>query len=156
MKFDHINKKTSQNISDTLKDIGELSTLFYLYYHFNFKGWSVYKNYNEKGYDILLVHHKKRLRRKVEVKTRQRIISSSSNENHTTHFTLTEVEKTEADYLVGLWFEHNLFFIVPTAELQNTKSNKKRLYKFIVTRNKSGELNSSAKKYLDNWKSIIL
>ena len=155
MKLEHVNEKTSQNISETLKDIGELSTLFYLYYHFNFQGWSVYKNYNEKGYDILLVNDKKHKRKKIEVKTRQRLISSSTNKNQITHFTLTEVEKTEADYLVGVWFEHHLFFIVPTSELQTTKSNDKKLYKFIVSRNKKGELNPEAKKYLDNWKSII-
>ena len=152
----HIDKKTSQNISDILKEIGELSTLFYLYCHFNFRGWSVYKNYNEKGYDILLFNDKKRQKRKIEVKTRQRIISSASNRNQrVTHFTLTEVERREADFLVCLWLEHNWFFIVPTSKLKLAKSNSKKLYKFIVTVKKNGELDYESEKYLDNWSSII-
>jgi len=32
--------------------------VFYLYYYSSGKGWSVYKNYDEKGYDILLLDHK--------------------------------------------------------------------------------------------------
>lgn len=154
--MEHISKKTSQNISDTLKEIGELSCLFYLYYHFNDKGWSVYKNFDEKGYDILLFNKKTGKKIKIEVKTRQRIISSSSNKNNITHFTLTEVEQHEANYLVGLWFEHNMFFIVPTSKLMKTKSNKNKLYKFIVRMNKKGEINPSAKPFLNNWKCIIL
>ena len=86
----HVDEKTSQNIKDILKDIGELSTLFYLYYRFNHQGWAVYKNYNEKGYDILLVNEKKHRRKKIEVKTRQKLISSRTNKNQNTHFTLTE------------------------------------------------------------------
>ena len=150
----HINKKTSQNISDGLKEIGELSCMFYLYYYFNDKGWSVYRNYDEKGYDILLFNHKSGKKVKIEVKTRQKLISSASNKNKNTHFTLTEVEKNEANYLIGFWFEYNMFFVVPTSNLKHTKSNDKKLYKFIVRMNKNGELNPDGKKYLNNWLSI--
>ncbi|MCK4355019.1 DUF3883 domain-containing protein [Candidatus Parcubacteria bacterium] len=153
--MEHISKKTPQSISDTLKEIGELSCIFYLYYHFNNKNWSVYKNYDEKGYDILLFSKKTGKKRKIEVKTRQKLISSSSNRNKNTHFTLTEVEKKEADFLIGLWFEYNMFFIVPTSKLMETKSNDKKLYKFIVSLNKNNDLNESSKKYLGNWESII-
>ena len=130
--------------------------MFYLYYYFNDKGWSVYRNYDEKGYDILLFNHKAGKRIKIEVKTRQRLISSASNKNKNTHFTLTEIEKNEANYLIGLWLEYNMFFIVPASELTQTKSNNKKLYKFIVNINKKGELNSNAKPYLNNWLPIIL
>ncbi len=152
--MEFINKKTAQNISDSLKEIGELSVMFYLYYYFNAKGWSVYRNYDEKGYDILLFNHSNGRKIKLEVKTRQRLVSSSSNHNSVTHFTLTEVEKTEADYLIGLWFEHNMFFIVPTLKLKETRSNNNKLYKFIVSLNKSGEVNPGAQEYLNNWGSI--
>ncbi|MBI5766143.1 DUF3883 domain-containing protein [Candidatus Falkowbacteria bacterium] len=153
--MEHISKKTPQNISDTLKEIGELSCVFYLYYHFNNKGWSVYRNYDEKGYDILLFNEKTGKKRKIEVKTRQKLISSLSNRNKNTHFTLTEVEKNEADFLIGFWFEYNMFFIVPTSELMETKSNDKKLYKFIVSLNKNNDLNESSKEYLGSWESII-
>jgi hypothetical protein len=151
----HVDEKISQNIKDILKDIGELSTLFYLYYHFNRQGWAVYKNYNEKGYDILLVNEKKHQRKKIEVKTRRKLMSSRTNKNRNTHFTLTEIERSEADYLVGLWYEHHYFFIVPTSDLKVTRSGNKKLYKFIVSLNRRGELNHDAEKYLGNWKLII-
>ena len=153
--MEHISKKTPQNISNTLKEIGELSCVFYLYYHFNDKGWSVYRNYDEKGYDILLSNKKTGKKRKIEIKTRQKLISSSSNRNKNTHFTLTEVEKNEADFLIGFWLEYNKFFIVPTSKLMETKSNDKKLYKFIVSLNKNNDLNESSKEYLGNWESII-
>ena len=156
MILQHINAKTTQNISDALREIGKLSALFYLYYYFNFKGWSVYKNYDEKGYDILLLNRKNNRQIKIEVKTRQRIVSSSKNKNQTTHFTLTQSEKDAADYLIGLWYEHNWFFIVPTLKLKETKSNDKKLYKFIVSVNRGGEPNSGSKWYLNNWESIVL
>ena len=153
--MDHISKKTPQNISNTLKEIGELSCVFYLYCHFNDKGWSVYRIYDEKGYDILLLNKKTGDKRRIEVKTRQRLISSSSNKNKNTHFTLTEIEKNEADFLIGFWLEYNMFFIVPTSKLSETKSNDKKLYKFIASLNKSKDLNENSKKYLENWESII-
>lgn len=152
--MEHISKKTSQNISDALKEIGELSCMFYLYYHFNDKGWSVYRNFDEKGYDILLFNKKTGKKIKIEVKTRQRLISSASKRfDRNAHFTLTELEKKEADYLIGFWLEHNLFFIVPTDKLKKTKSNNKSLYKLIVKINRLGELDDESKKYLD-WKII--
>ena len=93
--------KTSQNISDVLKEIGELSCVFYLYYFLNDKGWSVYRNYDEKGYDILLVNEKKNKKIKIEVKTRQRLINSKSNKNNNTYFTLSELEKKNADFWIS-------------------------------------------------------
>ena len=57
INMEHVSKKTPQNISDSLKEIGELSCVLYLDYYFNDKGWSVYRNYDEKGYDILLFNH---------------------------------------------------------------------------------------------------
>ena len=151
----HISKRTPQDISDALKEIGELSCVFYLYYHFNNKGWSVYRNYDEKGYDILLFNEKTGKKRKIEVKTRQKLINSSNNKNKNTHFTLTEVQKNEADFLIGFWFEYNMFFIVPTSKLMKTKSNDKKLYKFIVSLNKNNDLNEGSKEYLGSWESII-
>ncbi|MDD5340856.1 MAG: DUF3883 domain-containing protein [Patescibacteria group bacterium] len=153
--MEHISKKTTQNISDALREIGELSSVFYLYYYFNDKGWSVYRNYDEKGYDILLFNEKTGEKRKIEVKTRQRLISSASNKNKNTHFTLTELEKNEADFLIGFWFEYNMFFIVPTSKLMETKSNDKKLYKFIVSLDKDNKPDENSGKYLGNWGDVI-
>lgn len=153
--MEHLDKLVPQNIKTAIKDIGELSCIFYLYYYFSDAGWSVYRNYDEKGYDILLLNRKEDRKVKIEVKTRQRIISSQKNANKTTHFTLSEIEKKEADYLVALWLEHNLFFIVPTAALRQTSSNSKKLFKFIVTLDKEKKPDPEAQKYLGKWEQII-
>lgn len=153
--MEHQDKKTTQNIKDLLKDIGESSSLFYLYRYFNNRGWSIYKNYDEKGYDILLLNEKNNRKIKIEVKTRQRIISSGKNKNKVTHFTLTEVEYRSADFVIAYWFEYNYFFIVPIHDLKETRSNENRLYKFIVSLNKSHQPNPEAMKYKDNWELII-
>ena len=151
----HVDKLVPQNIKTAIKDIGELSCIFYLYYYFSDSGWSVYRNYDEKGYDILLLNRKEDRKVKIEVKTRQRIMSSQKNANRTTHFTLSKIEKEEADYLVALWLEHNMFFIVPTAVLKQTLSNGKKLFKFIVTLDKEKRVNPEAQKYLGKWEQII-
>lgn len=152
--MDHINKLIPQNIKDAIKDIGELSCIFYLYYHFSEAGWSVYRNYDEKGYDILLLNRKEDKKIKIEVKTRQRVISSQKNRNRTTHFTLSQIEKEEADYLIALWLEYNLFFIVPTKALRETTSKGKKLFKFIVTLDKENNPDIKAQKYLGKWEQI--
>lgn len=153
--MERIDKIIPQNIKNSLKEIGELSCVFYLYYYFNKVGWSVYRNVDEKGYDILLYNEKNGGKKKIEVKTRQRIISYSKNKNKTTHFTLSQIEKESANFLIAFWFEYNLFFIVPTNQLKQTKSNENILYKFIVKINKNGEIDNNSKKYHDNWKIII-
>lgn len=152
--MEHVDKLVPQNIKNAIKDIGELSCIFYLYYRFSKAGWSVYRNYDEKGYDILLLNRREGKKIKIEVKTRQRIISSSKNRNRTTHFTLSRIEKEEADYLVALWLEYNLFFIVPTHALRETTSNGKKLYKFVVTLNKDQKVSPEAQKYLGKWDII--
>lgn len=153
----HLNKLVPKNIKTTIKDIGELSCIFYLYYYFSDAGWSVHRNYDEKGYDILLLNKKDYDKKvKIEVKTRQRIISSRKNANRTTHFTLSQIEKKEADYLVALWLEYNLFFIVPTAALKETSSNNKKLFKFIVKLDKEKKPDSESQKYLEKWEQIIV
>jgi len=92
---------------------------------------------------------------RIEVKTRQRIISSQKNANRTTHFTLSQIERETADYLVALWLEHNIFFIVPTAALKETSSRGNKLFKFIVTLDKEKNPDLEAQKYLRKWEQII-
>jgi hypothetical protein len=150
----HLNKLLPQNIKTAIKDIGELSCIFYLYYYFSDAGWSVYRNYDEKGYDILLLNRNEDRRIKIEVKTRQRIISSQKNVNRTTHFTLSQIEKGEADYLIALWLEFNYFFIVPTEALKETSSKGNKLFKFIVTLDKEKKPDLEAEKYLGKWELI--
>jgi hypothetical protein len=153
--MEHQDKKTPQNIKEILKDIGELSSLFFLYCHFNQEGYAIYRNYDEKGYDLILFNEKSGKKIKIEVKTRQRLISSAKNKNGITHFTLSENEKNEANFLIAYWLEYNYYFIVPVYDLIETKSNNNKLFKFIAKIDKTGELDEKSKKYLNNWKTIL-
>ncbi len=154
--MEHIDKKIPQNLKDAIKDIGELSCIFWLYYHFSEAGWSVYRNIDERGYDILLVNRKTTKQKRIEVKTRQRVVCSASNRNmRNTHFTLTPVEKESSNYLVAYWLEKNWFFIVPTATLKQTSSNGAPLYKFIVKVDKRGNPDSVSAQYLNKWDQIV-
>jgi hypothetical protein len=152
--MEHIDKLVPQNIKTAIKEIGELFCMFYLYYHYCEAGWSIYRNFDEKGYDILMLNRKEDKKVKIEVKTRQKIISSQKNANRTTHFTLSQIERKEADYLIAVWLEHNFFFVVPTSTLRETSSKGKKLFKFIAKINKDNELDSGALKFLSKWEQI--
>ena len=154
--MERINKKVPQNVKDALKEIGELSCIFWLYFQFGSKGWSVYRNFDEQGYDILLSNRQTRKEKRIEVKTRQRVMSSASNRNiKNAHFTPSAGEKETADFLVAYWLERNWFFIVPTRDLKLTTSKGKPLYKFIVQVTKSNAPDLHSAKYLSNWDQII-
>ena len=47
--------KLPQNINNLLMEIGEKSTIFYLYLLTRKKKWNVYYNLNEVGCDIVLI-----------------------------------------------------------------------------------------------------
>jgi hypothetical protein len=156
-----IQDKTPQNINDLVSEIGEKMILFKLYAIIHAKPHlEIFKNYSEPGFDIGIRNTKNGKKVKIEVKTRQHIVTTTAEKSkNTCHFTLTENEWKRADFLIGYWIDHNNFFIVPTSLLTKTKSKKKHVYKFVFSRLKkqSGNLNYSehAKEFLDDWKSLL-
>lgn len=154
-------KKTPQNISALLSEIGEKMVLFKLYQltHEN-DDIEIFKNYSESGYDIGIRDSITGEKVKIEVKTRQRLITTSSENNkNNCQFTLTKNEKESADFLIGYWLDFNIFFIVPTSQLTSVKSNKKDIYKYVVNKYKNPKnieqiYSKNSKDFYENWNSI--
>ncbi len=163
-----INEKVPQNIQALVGNIGEGMVLFKLYeLTYNHEHLEVFKNYSESGYDVGIRDARTGIKVRVEVKTRQRRISTSKeSDKNSCHFTLTENEKKCADIMVGYWLEFNDFFVVPVDKLDQMKNGKynngdqKFVYKHIVSRKKTQQPNGhkySEKTmiYVNNWKIIL-
>lgn len=155
-------EKTPQNISALIGDIGEQMVLFKLYVlTHNKKHLEIFKNYSDSGYDIGIRNSKTGKKVKIEVKTRQHLVTTAAEKKkNSCHFTLTANEKNSAEFLIGYWLEHSSFFIVPTSELNQSKSNGKLLYKHIVTKykkpkNESSIYSEASMAFYENWKAIL-
>jgi hypothetical protein len=156
-------EKISQNIQTLIGDIGEKMSLFNLYKLINKnKDLEIYKNYSESGYDIGIINHKSRKKVRIEVKTRQRLMTTTKKNKNSCQFTLTEIEKNSSDFLVAYWLDYtNDFFIVPidSSDIKKTKSDEKYLFKFVVSRLKDVRENNiysqHAMKYLNNWEILL-
>ena len=143
-------------MKEVLSQTGELSVILKLFHlFFGNDDISIYRNLKEQGYDILLVNEKNKKRMKIEVKARQRTITSKSNINpRSTYFTLSESEYKNADALVGYWFERNEFYIVPIKDLIERKSRNKLQYRLELKIAKNNEPVMRFKKYLENWQYL--
>lgn len=153
--------KTPQNINDLVSEIGERMILFKLYSTIYDKAHlEIFKNYSEPGYDIGIRNTKNNSKVKIEVKTRQHLVTTTAEKNkNTCHFTLTENEWKCADFLIGYWIDYNDFFIVPASQLTKTKSGKKTVYKLVFSRlKKSKDANIYSKHsspFLNDWATIL-
>lgn len=146
-------EKLPQNIQDLITDIGEKTVLFHLYLRLKDTKWEVYKSVGDKGCDIVLINPTNNRKVKIEVKTRQRIYTTS---NHNTfHFMITESEYNSCDFLIAYWLEKQYFFIVPKEELILTKSDNRKLYRLTVYEKSDGTLKDTCLKYLDRWDLIM-
>ena len=121
-------QKISQNIQDLISEIGERMVLFKLYELVHGStNFEIFKNYSDNGYDVGIRDSIKGNKIKIEVKTRQRLITTANEKSkNSCHFTLTENEYNSADYLIGYWLEFNDFFIIPRSKLHIGKSGKKK------------------------------
>ncbi|MCK4539642.1 DUF3883 domain-containing protein [Candidatus Parcubacteria bacterium] len=145
-------KQLPQNIKQLLSEIGEKTVLFRLYLLTKNTKWEVYKNLNEIGCDIILFNNETSNKIKIEVKTRQRLYTTSRHRFF--DFALTENEYNNAGFLIGYWYDKNYFFIVPTKELKATLSNNNKKYKLRIKYNVDSTLCDTSKKYLNRWNFI--
>lgn len=146
-------EKLPQNMQNLLMEIGEKSVLFQLFILAKDTNWDVYYNLGEVGCDLVLIENNSNKKIKIEVKTRQRMYSTSKDKN-IIHFTVTELERNSSDYIICYWFEENAFFIVPVNGLSQTSSNGKAIFKFIVRKCADGNFDSKSQNYLNNWYAI--
>lgn len=145
--------KLPQNMQNLLMEIGEKSVLFRIYLLTKGTDWNVFYNLGEVGCDLILINMVTNQKIKIEVKTRQRIYTTSDDSN-ITHFTITELERNSSEYIICYWYEENAYFIVPSSELKETSSNGKSLYKFVVRKLVGEGFNSSSMPFLNDWELI--
>jgi len=161
-------ERLPQNINNLLMSIGEKAVTYHLYLIVQKdenKEWDVYQNLGESGCDVLLVNQKKDRQIKIEVKTRQRLFTSSKNKYFS--FTITENEYKNMDFVICYWFEENRYFIIQKDleesrkndgkgyVLKETVSNNKKLYYVKVGLNKNNELvPEELQKYENEWRFI--
>ena len=117
--LDDNKEKLSQNIQHLLMEIGERMVLFRLFLLVKDTEWDVYQNLGESGCDLLLLNSLTNQKLKIEVKTRQRLYSTSEKSKlNISQYTLTENEYINCDYVVCYWLEENAFFIMPKSNLK--------------------------------------
>ena len=149
------NEKIPQNIQHLLMEIGEKSVLFRLFLLTKeFPECKVYQNLSGVGYDILFLKGNKEI--KIEVKTRQRLYTTSTgSQAKTVQFTVTKNEYDNCNFIVAYWYEKNYYFIVPKADLRETSSNGNSVFKFIVRELGNGKLDENSLKYRDKWEKLL-
>ena len=152
-------KKISQNVKTLIGEIGERMSLFRLYHTISkHEKLEIYKNYTENGYDLGIIYRdsKKEKKVKIEVKTRQHLITTT-NKKHICHFTISKNEKERADFLIAYWLEWNSFFIVPMKS--DEIKERKNVFQFTVRkmREKDAEklFSNNAIPYLENWNALL-
>ncbi|AWI06763.1 hypothetical protein [Clostridium drakei] len=150
-------EKLPQNIQNLLMEIGEKSVLFKLFLLTKENpDWEVYYNLNDTGYDLILLKKQTSKRVRIEVKTRQRLYTTSNEKKkRIVHYTITKNEYENSDFIIAYWFEKNYYFIVPISGLSETSSNGVPVYKFIVREKVDGDIDENSKQYLDKWGLLL-
>lgn len=153
---EEIKEKLPQNINHLIMEIGEKMVLFKLFLLVRDTDWEAYQNLGESGCDLILLNNKDNRKIKIEVKTRQRLSSTcKGNESRTVHYTVTENEYLNCDFVICYWLEENTFFIVPKSELKETRSKDKLVYKFIVRKLTNGDFNENGSRFSGKWETIL-
>ena len=141
-----------QNIQALIGEIGEKQVLLRLaILAHQVRGWDVFYNLGQSGYDVLLMNSRTRERICIEVKTRQKIYSTAKNVGRV-QFYLTALEYEACDFLVAYFLDHNDFYIVPKSDLKSVSGGKR--WRFFLTFLKGGQPSPTLDKYRNNWGSI--
>lgn len=139
-------ERLPQRMVDVLTTIGENAVLFHIFVlTMKYPDWNVFQNLSDKGCDLILLHNNG-AKIRLEVKTRQKLYTTTLINKDRPQFTLSESEYLSSDFLIGFWFERNIYYIVPRDELRLAKNGAKNTYKYIVT--------SKSDEHIDNWSLI--
>ena len=113
--------------------------------------WEVFYNLGQSGFDILLLNSSSGERIHIEVKTRQRLYSTTTRRQSVT-FQLSPGEYKACDYLIAYFLDHNDFYIVPKNDLKPISSERR--WRFSLTLNASGKPHPRFEQYRNNWSSL--
>ena len=142
-------KKLPQSMQALIGEIGEQVVLLRLaIFAHNHRGWQVFRNVGASGYDILLSGAKIRKPIKIEVKTRQRLHTTSKRPT-IANFYLTRGERLASDFLIAYWLERGEFYIVPAKYLKPVRKGKS--YRFTVTLKKDNQPGDGSAGFLNKW-----
>ena len=145
--------KLPQNIQALIGEIGEKQVLLRLFLLVQGSPWEVFHNLGEAGYDLLLQHSDSGERIRIEVKTRQRMYTTSRRRG-TVQFFLTDGEYKACDFLVACLLDDNSFYIVPRQDLKEAHSGKRTRWRFVLTMTKQGKPHPRFEKYRDAWHTL--
>lgn len=150
----------TQNQKALLQEVGEGAVLISLAIRMKDKpGWTLFKNFTESGCDLVLQrldsnHAVSQI--KLEVKTRQNLLTVRTRNRNALHFTVTSNERASCDFVVAYWFDKHAFFIVPVDELSLIKSNGEDVYKFIAYWSDKQKLfTEKSGQWHDRWDLIL-
>jgi len=145
--------KLPQNVQALIGEIGEKQVLLRLLLLTLDTPWEVFHNLGESGYDILLLNPQSKERVRVEVKTRQKLHTTSKHPKRVQFF-LTDGEYRACDFLVAYLLDRNLFFIVPREHLKAAQARGRTRWRFTLTLNSQGEPHPRFRSYQDAWNTL--
>ena len=143
-----------QNIQALIGEIGEKQVMFRLFLLVQHTPWEVFHNLGEAGYDVLLLNPETTERIRIEVKTRQRIYTTSKSHHNKAQFFLTDGEYQACDFLAAYLMDHNGFYIVPKDDLKQARSGNRIRWRFILTMNSQGKPHPRFAQYRDAWNTL--
>mgnify|MGYP005843222551 FL=1 len=151
--MEHREVKLPQNIQALIGEIGEKQVLLRLFLLVHGTPWEVFHNLGEAGYDVLLQRQDTGERIRIEVKTRQRMYTTSQRRG-TVQFFLTDGEYKACDFMAACFLDHNGFYVVPKQDLKEAHSGRRTLWKFVLTVTKEGKPHPRFEKYRDAWHTL--
>lgn len=142
-----------QNIISLIGEVGEETVLLQLSLMCIDTPWQVYRNVGDAGYDILLINEQTGERVRVEVKTRQRIVSKQSITDRV-NFTATNNEYDNLEVMVCYFFDSHDVYVIPKVHLKTTKA--KVDWNWYLDMDENGKPSEKCAKYLDAWRHVHL
>jgi len=146
-------EKLPQNIQALIGDIGEKQVLLRLFLLVRGTPWEVFHNLGEAGYDLLLLNSKTSEWVRVEVKTRQRMYTTSKREGRV-NFYLTDGEYRACDFMVACFLDRNEFYVVPKVDLKEAHAGENARWRFVLTLTKAGVPHPRFTRYREAWGSL--
>lgn len=146
-------ERLAQNIVALIGEIGEKQVLLRLAILTYGTGWQVFRNLGEAGYDILLHNADTGERRRIEVKTRQRLYTTGKPQRNV-HFRMSDGEYQACDCVVAYFMDVNGFFILPKDVFTPYMVKNKRHWRISLSLVSKGKGQQNGVEFLYAWRKI--